>query len=58
MCAPRKSRTWHLPPQELWKSVDLIGRLTYFAEISKRMYEEIRSSRDPRDHVVVLVEDG
>ena len=34
--------------------VDLIGRLTYFAEISRRMYEEIRSSRDPRDHV----EDG
>jgi len=25
-----------------------------FAEISRRMYEEIRSSRDPRDHV----EDG
>jgi len=24
---------------------------TAFAEISRRMYEEIRSSRDPRDHV-------
>jgi len=30
------------------------GREQDFAEISKRMYEEIRSSRDPRDHV----EDG
>jgi len=28
--------------------------IKYFAEISRRMYEEIRSSRDPRDHV----EDG
>ena len=27
---------------------------TAFAEISRRMYEEIRSSRDPRDNV----EDG
>ena len=30
------------------------GREQDFAEISRRMYEEIRSSRDPRDHV----EDG
>ena len=27
------------------------GREQDFAEISRRMYEEIRSSRDPRDHV-------
>ena len=27
------------------------GREEDFAEISRRMYEEIRSSRDPRDHV-------
>ena len=26
------------------------GREQDFAEISRRMYEEIRSSRDPRDH--------
>ena len=30
------------------------GREQDFAEISRRMYDEIRSSRDPRDHV----EDG
>jgi len=30
------------------------GKEQDFAEISRRMYEEIRSSRDPRDHV----EDG
>ena len=30
------------------------GREQDVAEISRRMYEEIRSSRDPRDHV----EDG
>ena len=30
------------------------GREQDFAEISRRMYEEIRSSRDPKDHV----EDG
>ena len=30
------------------------GREQDFAEISRRMCEEIRSSRDPRDHV----EDG
>ena len=30
------------------------GREQDFAEISRRMHEEIRSSRDPRDHV----EDG
>ena len=30
------------------------GREQDFAEISRRMYAEIRSSRDPRDHV----EDG
>ena len=30
------------------------GREQDLAEISRRMYEEIRSSRDPRDHV----EDG
>ena len=30
------------------------GRGQDFAEISRRIYEEIRSSRDPRDHV----EDG
>ena len=30
------------------------GREQDFVEISRRMYEEIRSSRDPRDHV----EDG
>ena len=30
------------------------GREQDFAEISRRMYEEIRSSRDPRGHV----EDG
>ena len=30
------------------------GSRDFFAEISRRMYEEIRSSRDPRDHV----EDG
>ncbi|EOD24694.1 hypothetical protein EMIHUDRAFT_206781 [Emiliania huxleyi CCMP1516] len=30
------------------------GREQDFAEISRRMYEEIKSSRDPRDHV----EDG
>ena len=30
------------------------GREQDFAEISRRMYEEIRSSRDPRDHM----EDG
>ena len=30
------------------------GREQDFAEISRRMFEEIRSSRDPRDHV----EDG
>ena len=30
------------------------GREQDFAEISRRMYEEIRRSRDPRDHV----EDG
>ena len=28
--------------------------LADFAEISRRMYEEVRSGRDPRDHV----EDG
>ena len=27
------------------------GREQDFAEISRRIYEEIRSSRDPRDHV-------
>ena len=27
------------------------GREQDFAEINRRMYEEIRSSRDPRDHV-------
>ena len=31
-----------------------VGREQDFAEISRRMYEEIRSSRDPRHHV----EDG
>ena len=30
------------------------GREQDFAEISRRMYDEIRSSKDPRDHV----EDG
>ena len=38
----------------LWAGLWPDGREQDFAEISRRMYEEIRSSRDPRDHV----EDG
>ena len=33
------------------RGVSSRGREQDFAEISRRMYEEIRSSRDPRDHV-------
>ena len=34
------------------------GREQDFAEISRRMYEEIRSSRDPRDQKGTLAGDG
>jgi len=44
--------------QTMWRRSRRAGRdeggSRDFAEISRRMYEEIRSSRDPRDHV----EDG